>query len=165
MDNGANKRKRRPNGHGSVVYKKNENRWQARYTAQTPKGRKRRTLTAKTEEEAWGKLYKALGWWDEDGYKESCITGQCVYFLQGLMGGPIKIGTAVEFGRRLTAIQACSPVLLRPLYLIPEAGKEVERKLHQRFAPFRLHGEWFEPSRELLEYIHYLKGEPTPAVK
>lgn len=74
-----------------------------------------------------------------------------VYFIQSETG-PIKIG----FGRvpraRFQNIQNMSPVPLK--LMATETGvRHRERQLHWKFRESRLHGEWFEPTEELLKYI------------
>jgi hypothetical protein len=68
-----------------------------------------------------------------------------VYFIQGVDGGPVKIGVALNPEKRFRTIQSCSPVLLCLLRTIP-ARANTEKELHERFADRRLHGEWFEDS-------------------
>ena len=67
-----------------------------------------------------------------------------LYFVQGANGGPIKIGLARNVERRIKALQASLPVILRLLYVIPNASQETELYLHTMFAEHRLHGEWFK---------------------
>lgn len=76
-----------------------------------------------------------------------------VYFLQSETGGPIKIGVAEHATARLAEIQRMSPVRLRLVGLIAFGGYVLERTLHAMFADARLHGEWFEPTPELLAFI------------
>jgi hypothetical protein len=75
-----------------------------------------------------------------------------VYFIQGEGGGPIKIGKAARIDRRIAGLHTVSPVKLVLLGHIP-GGYPVEGKMHKRFAEHRLHGEWFHPAPELLEFI------------
>lgn len=158
MDNSTNgKRPKRPNGHGCIEQLK-DGRWRARYTEYTGKGRRRKAFTGKSREIVETKLYGALGWWDEANHLASSgEASEHVYFMQGVNGGPVKIGTAADVKARLKQIQACSPDVLRVLHIIPGAGREIERKLHARFSPHRLHGEWFDTSVELMGYIRDLK--------
>lgn len=73
------------------------------------------------------------------------------YFIQADGGGPIKIGTTCqEPEKRLANLQTGSPVVLRIVGLI---HGNVERQLHDAFAKFRIHGEWFEASDELIQYV------------
>ena len=39
---------------------------------------------------------------------------------------------------------------------------ELERQLHQRFAPLRLRGEWFRPEQELAGLAMVARTAPTP---
>lgn len=75
-----------------------------------------------------------------------------VYFVQGVDGGRIKIGVAAHPRDRLAQLQSMSPVDLRIL-AITHGGYAREAELHKRFAESRAHGEWFEPTSDLLELI------------
>lgn len=83
--------------------------------------------------------------------------GGCLYFIQGRDGGPIKIGMTSALGARLASLQAASPLTLVVLAIIPSApsGQTGYREidLHELFAGHRLHGEWFVPAPELLDFI------------
>lgn len=76
-----------------------------------------------------------------------------VYFVQPVDGGPIKIGIAANVASRLSGLQTGSPVELRVLGIIPGVRPSREAELHERFASTRKHGEWFEPTPELMAYI------------
>jgi hypothetical protein len=80
-----------------------------------------------------------------------------VYFIQGVDGGPIKIGKANFPERRLYDLQASSPVRLRILATVA-GGMRREYELHRQFKASRLHGEWFEPTPELLAEIEGHRG-------
>jgi hypothetical protein len=75
-----------------------------------------------------------------------------VYFVQGVDGGPIKIGHARNVADRLRAMQLGSPVQLGTLATM-DGGTELETVLHERFAHLRTHGEWFKPVPALLRWI------------
>lgn len=75
-----------------------------------------------------------------------------VYFI-GAAVGPVKIGSSQDPRRRLQALQTASPFPLRLLAKAEQNGEVSEALLHQRFDSARLHGEWFEPTPELLAYI------------
>lgn len=73
------------------------------------------------------------------------------YFVQSVNGGPIKIGfTTRKPNERLAALQTGAPVELRIVGLL--AGNR-EREMHERFRDARLHGEWFTPSKQLVQFI------------
>lgn len=73
------------------------------------------------------------------------------YFVQAVSGGPIKIGfTTRKPNERLAALQTGAPVELKIVGLL--AGNR-EREMHERFRDARLHGEWFTPSKQLVQFI------------
>lgn len=76
-----------------------------------------------------------------------------VYFVQAVNGGLIKIGIAQDPQQRLAAMQAGCPIQLRIIALIGDSNWFDEQRLHRLFEADRRHGEWFEPSARLLDYI------------
>lgn len=78
--------------------------------------------------------------------------GQCVYFMQAVHGGPIKIGMSEAPERRLADLQVGSPYKLR-IIGVAAGGQPREAVLHKRLAAFRLHGEWFSDAPEVLAAI------------
>lgn len=81
------------------------------------------------------------------------MDAQCVYLIQGVNGGPIKIGHTGDLRGRLATFQVASPVELKVLVTIPGGGCDLERLLHKRFAKNRIHGEWFEDCPELQSFL------------
>ncbi len=82
------------------------------------------------------------------------VNGSIIYFIQQKTGsGPVKIGRARNVFRRLESLQAGSPVQLVILTTMP-GGSVREAELHRQFAHLRLHGEWFQDSPELMEFIN-----------
>lgn len=78
--------------------------------------------------------------------------GARVYFVQGVDGGPIKIGTSRDVGARIADLQCASPVRLRLLGSVP-GDATLERRLHRRLAHHRVHGEWFADTVEVWRAI------------
>jgi T5orf172 domain len=76
-----------------------------------------------------------------------------VYFIQAGEGWPIKIGWSRDPAERLRTLQRAHGQVLTILALLPDAKVAKERELHKQFAAYRLEGEWFQPSVELLAYI------------
>lgn len=72
-----------------------------------------------------------------------------VYFIQAGVGGPIKIGSAVDVDKRLAELQTGCPDLLR-IIGTSAGGREAEFALHRKFSAHRIRGEWFYPCPELL---------------
>lgn len=81
-----------------------------------------------------------------------------VYFVAA-MGGPIKIGIALNPQHRLRTLQTSHPKKLRLLAETP-GDHNMEAEYHQRFAAHRLHGEWFAPHAEILDEIRRIKSKP-----
>lgn len=85
-----------------------------------------------------------------------------VYFIQGIDGGPIKIGESGDVMARLRDLQACSPVVLHAIGVIDiaaryvESRRKTEQAWHSAFSRSRLHGEWFRPTPSLLDQIQKL---------
>lgn len=83
-----------------------------------------------------------------------------VYFIRGQVTGLIKIGKANNVSRRFCALQSASPdTLILVASITFEDGRKAtdkEIQLHQWFAEFRHHGEWFHPNEELNKLIESL---------
>lgn len=76
-----------------------------------------------------------------------------IYFLRcNCANGFIKIGMARDLIPRIETLRAASPYELRVVRVLP-GGRELERKLHERFAHAAHRGEWFRPTEDLLHYI------------
>jgi hypothetical protein len=78
--------------------------------------------------------------------------GCFVYFLQSGSTGPIKIGIATSPENRKKELQTAHAEELRTLLILP-GDRKTETHYHERFAPFRLRGEWFVPDAALLTFI------------
>lgn len=74
------------------------------------------------------------------------------YFAQAEKTGLVKIGRAVNVQSRLKSLQHGSPDKLKLLGVIPESNMS-EEELHKEFSRDRSHGEWFQPSSQLLDFI------------
>lgn len=75
-----------------------------------------------------------------------------IYFIQGIDGGPVKIGWTQDLDKRKRQLQVGSPVRLSIVAKIP-GTKEDELKLHSRFGGINSHGEWFYPRKELIAFV------------
>ncbi len=150
------RKRNRANGEGGLHQRKNGT-WEATWTEHTPLGRKKRSVYGRTAEIAEAKMRRERGQvlpadLDEAG-------GDVVYFVQSAMGGPIKIGITSDLEARMKVLQMCCPFVLRVLHAVRGVDRSFESALHKRFAHYRLHGEWFENTRELMELIEWLKRE------
>jgi hypothetical protein len=73
-----------------------------------------------------------------------------IYFIQGESGGPIKIGYATDVYSRLKTLQTGHPDNLKILCAMP-GNYDDEKKYHQKFAEYRIRGEWFKPCEAMIE--------------
>lgn len=75
-----------------------------------------------------------------------------IYLIQLGEHGPVKIGYSSDPKKRLDALQigAAEPVYLRAL--VAGAHHE-EQALHRKYDEFRLRGEWFNPSDDMLDEL------------
>lgn len=80
-----------------------------------------------------------------------------VYFIQSEKTDLVKIGQTLQPHQRLTALQTGSPDKLRILKVI-HARENAEKLLHQHFESDKSHGEWFNPSQRLVNFIDSLQG-------
>lgn len=76
-----------------------------------------------------------------------------VYFIKPVgMAGPIKVGVSTDPARRRRQLQFFSPVELEVIGSVP-GGRREESELHQRFASFNSHGEWFRADDALVSEV------------
>ncbi len=85
-----------------------------------------------------------------------------VYFIQCGQDGPIKIGTAISPDMRLIALQGGHWQQLT-LLAWHEGGRDAELALHARFQHLLIRGEWFAPTRELMDHIASVKPSAQSA--
>lgn len=88
-----------------------------------------------------------------EGARPACV----VYLVRAGDAGPIKIGYATNFARRLKELQFFNHEPLTALAVIP-GGRSQEHMLHERFAHLRIHGEWFRPGVDLLAFVATLQS-------
>ena len=76
-----------------------------------------------------------------------------IYFVKPRdAAGPIKIGYSYDPVKRFGSLSTGSPIALELLGVM-EGTRATERDLHQRFRRHRMHGEWFRPTRALLNVV------------
>jgi len=81
------------------------------------------------------------------------LSKSTIYFIQAGETGPIKIGvTCGNPLARMANLQTGCPEQLRLVGCAPGTAQD-ERDLHERFAKFRVRGEWFTAGPELVEFI------------
>lgn len=81
-----------------------------------------------------------------------------IYFIQEGTSGFIKIGITTDIESRIKALQTGNPRKLRCIANF--RGSHIyEQKLHIKFNSSRYNGEWFHPTKDLLQYIGRIKNE------
>lgn len=84
-----------------------------------------------------------------------------IYFIQekGLFRNRVKIGYTDNIRSRLRDLQSASPSKLKIL-LILSGDEQDEYIYHQRFARYRLHGEWFKFGFKLRLFVSFNQLKP-----
>lgn len=86
----------------------------------------------------------------------NCDDTLWLYFIQGVDTGLVKIGKTGDENayRRLRTLQIGSPdrLLLLKAVQYPRE-RDMESLVHEWFSDCRVHGEWFEPTDELMDFI------------
>jgi hypothetical protein len=77
--------------------------------------------------------------------------GTVTYFIQSEADGRIKIGVTTDFVSRFRGLVMSSPSALKVLGVVQG---DIESMCHVMLRKWRLHGEWFQPSPEVLEFVH-----------
>lgn len=83
---------------------------------------------------------------------------EVVYFIQGKKSRLVKIGRSKNLLRRVQTIWTSCLEGIDVLGAVP-GGDELERSLHSEFRILRAHGEWFEPSPDLMSRIAVMLKE------
>lgn len=88
------------------------------------------------------------------------MPGWCyIYFIR--VGERVKIGRAKDVNRRLGELRPGSAQPLNLIAAVPSHG-ELESAIHEKFAKYRIQGEWFALSPELTAFIELLKRGVNP---
>lgn len=87
-------------------------------------------------------------WWPLDQTLEHHI-----YFIIEGVNGAIKIGRTRKLGERIASLQTGNSKKLRLLAFTIEYGEMSETNLHLIFDEHHIHGEWFTPAPEILDFI------------
>lgn len=85
--------------------------------------------------------------------REGTPTAPHAYFVYFIYcAGRVKIGRAMDVGKRVSSISTGSP--FRPVVLLSVSGSlSAEKEIHTRFAEDRVHREWFRLSDHLRRYL------------
>jgi hypothetical protein len=89
-----------------------------------------------------------------------------VYFARSGIQGPIKIGHALDVQQRLINLSIASPVEVVLLgAFLSENAEADEKHIHQKLAPYRIKGEWFQAEGALAEMQTHAIVGPTQVFK
>lgn len=77
-----------------------------------------------------------------------------IYFARSGSEGPIKIGRTQNLKKRIETLQTYSP---HDIQLLGTAvgGILKEKETHRLFSNSRIRGEWFLPTKDLLQFIKF----------
>lgn len=91
--------------------------------------------------------------------KEGATGYRCyVYFIQCPVTKRVKIGISIDADQRLRQMATFCPTEIFMLCKIKTLSG-LEDILHERFAKYRVHHEWFEYGEELQSYVKGLKTD------
>lgn len=107
--------------------------------------------TDRPHTDEWGNPLAPWGGWLNSPAVSN--RGDRAYFIQHEDGGPIKIGVSWKPDDRLRQININTHDPRYRLLATLPGGRTTEVELHVRFRRIRVHGEWFLPEPELLDYI------------
>ena len=86
----------------------------------------------------------------------------CVYFIVDRDRQAVKIGVSCSPSKRLKALQTSNAHELE-LAAVMRGSYGLEQRLHVHYAQWRLTGEWFELSPELIEAINHARESESPS--
>lgn len=75
-----------------------------------------------------------------------------IYIVHAIGTTRYKIGKTDKLEKRLAALQTGSPFPLEVIHSF-EAHDETEKVIHEAFAIYRLHGEWFDLPEHVVERL------------
>ena len=81
------------------------------------------------------------------------MEGTSVYFIGSLESGTVKIGRSDNPENRLAKLQTGNPHKLVLYGFIDNVSQELESELHRILDPFRLEGEWFRLTDEVIRFM------------
>lgn len=81
------------------------------------------------------------------------VRGDFIYFIQEKSTSRIKIGKTSNIRQRFKTLMSFSALPELSIKLLINDKGNMEPFFHKKFSEFRIHGEWFSPSEELLTYI------------
>ena len=96
-------------------------------------------------------------WLKVEKNKNVIVKDKDVYFIQCSITKRIKIGIAENVATRYYKLNAMSHTRLGIVLVIDFGGRELEQHLHRKYEKYRVKGEWFEESKEIVDFIEDIK--------
>jgi hypothetical protein len=92
-----------------------------------------------------------------------------IYFVQGVDGGPIKIGTTVSLYDRIREL-CCRQRKDLKILAVTEGGRREEYQYLVKFAHLKTslgerHCEWFHPTADLLQLVEELAAKTPDSIR
>jgi len=107
-------------------------------------------------------LKKEPVFWSQEANWPNASYDSLIYFIQEQSElKAIKIGKSDNLMSRLSGLQTANPYELVVLHTI-EAKACFELELHEYFKMYRIRGEWFRPTQEIIEFIDNAKNDEYP---
>lgn len=76
-----------------------------------------------------------------------------IYFIQVGNDGDIKIGYSTNIKSRMSTLQTSIPVTIKLLgYICGDIT--IEKELHKKFRIFKVKGEWFKCTKDIIDFIN-----------
>lgn len=96
--------------------------------------------------------------WRAEATPEKAQPSQKVYFIGSVEMRCVKIGVTRNVDRRIAGLQTACPCELT-IFAVIDGDKSTERALHSQFAEHRRHGEWFELSDDIQDFIDRISAD------
>lgn len=87
------------------------------------------------------------------------FNGRCVYFIEAVGLGRVKIGFTTNIFRRFWQLQTCCPAPLEVLGII-DGGRDIEARYHRSYGNARIIGEWYRLFPRMRRFTYNLRGMP-----
>lgn len=87
-----------------------------------------------------------------------------IYFYK--TNNTVKIGVTTKLNNRVSSINTCNPYSKdSEIILVLEGDREKEKEFHKKFKQYRINGEWFLLSDEIINFISNNKHNDINPIK
>lgn len=85
---------------------------------------------------------------------------RCIYLIQDMNNGFLKIGISKNPKKRLKQLQDSNPNYLKLISVIKNKPFGYEKDLHNLFDDLRFNKEWFKKSNSIINYFNKYGDKP-----